>query len=148
MVYSDFTLTDLEFKFKLSNRHQQLFSAIQKQVPSPTLVEALAIARSLKIRSEKAKSELIITPILIDLMKRNTKFFTIYSGDTLIADKEQGLIGECDFILAKDTDSYNINTPIITLVEAKKSDIELEIEIHFYFPDFDVMDWVPGTYCF
>jgi len=66
-------------------------------------------------------------PILIDLMKRNGQFFTIYSGDRLVADKVNGLSGECDFILAKQTGSFDINTPIITIVEAKKNDIEIGI---------------------
>ena len=66
-------------------------------------------------------------PILIDLMKKNEKFFTIYSGDYLNADKEKGLAGECDFILSKNVGSFEINTPIFTIVEAKKNDVEIGI---------------------
>ncbi len=81
----------------------------------------------LPIRSEKAKSEWIVVPILKELRKRNDKFFTIYSGDVLIADEEKGLKGECDFILAKDIGTFDINFPIIQIVEAKKNDVELGV---------------------
>ena len=127
MAYSDFTLKDLKTKFGITNRVLQLFSNTPSIPISEALQEDLQLARMLPIRSEKAKSELIIMPILIELMKRNKQFFTIYSGDSLIADKANGLSGECDFILAKQTGSFDINTPIITIVEAKKNDVETGI---------------------
>ena len=95
--------------------------------PSNTLKLQLEEAKEMPIKSKKARSELIITPILMELRRVNNKFFTIYSGDSLIADKEKGLTGECDFILTKDTSSFSINLPIITIVEAKKQDMEMDI---------------------
>ena len=127
MAYSDFTFKDLKVKFGIQNKVANLFSNISPLKMSPSLKEDLHVASMLPIRSEKAKSELIIMPILIELMKQNEKFFTIYSGDTLIADKANGLSGECDFILAKNTGSFDINTPLITIVEAKKNDVEIGI---------------------
>lgn len=127
MAYSDFTLMDLKKKFDLDNRIEQLFTNINPISISENLKEDLNIAKMLPVRSEKAKSELIVMPILLELMKKNEKFFTIYSGDTLIADKTKGLSGECDFILAKDTGSFDINTPLFTIVEAKKNDVEIGI---------------------
>ena len=127
MAYSDFTLVDLKKKFGITNRVENLFTNIESIVVSKDLEEDLELARSLPVRSEKAKSELIIMPILIDLMKKNEKFFTIYSGDYLNADKEKGLAGECDFILSKNVGSFEINTPIFTIVEAKKNDVEIGI---------------------
>ena len=99
MAYKDFSLKDLKQKFDLSNKVENLFDHIEPLEITKNLQEDLDLARSLPVRSEKAKSELIIMPILLDLMKRNEKFFTIYSGDYLNADKEKGLSGECDFIL-------------------------------------------------
>ncbi len=37
---------------------------------------------------------------------------------------EKGLIGECDFILAKDTHSFDVSFPIFKLAEAPKNDLE------------------------
>jgi len=127
MAYSDFTLKKLKQKFGITNKVENLFEDIKPFEISKDLQEDLDLARILPVRSEKAKSELIVMPILIELMKQNEKFFTIYSGDTLIADKEKGLSGECDFILARDIGTFDINTPIITLVEAKKNDVEIGI---------------------
>lgn len=127
MAYSDFTLKELKAKFGVSNKVENLFDDIKPIKISKDLQEDLSLARLLPVRSEKAKSELIIMPILIELMKRNEKFFTIYSGDYLNADKENGLSGECDFILSKNVGTFDINTPILTIVEAKKNDVEVGI---------------------
>ena len=127
MAYSDFTFKELREKFGISNKVESLFDAVPRVTISEDLQSALDLARTLPVRSEKAKSELIIMPILLDLMKRNEKFFTIYSGDYLNADKERGLSGECDFILSKNVGTFDINTPLLTIVEAKKNDIEVGI---------------------
>jgi len=129
MAYSDFTLSDLRTQFKIENRLTALFdqSVITPIQASPTLQQQLQEASELPIKSEKARSELIITPILLELRRLNNKFFTIYSGDSLVADKSKGLTGECDFILAKETGSFSVNVPILTIVEAKKQDIEIGI---------------------
>ena len=86
--------------------------------------DTLAMTQQMPLTSEKAKSELIITPILVELRNRNNNFFTVYSGEVLNADPAVGLSGECDFILTKDTNTFAISAPIITVVAAKKDDLE------------------------
>ena len=81
----------------------------------------------MSLTSEKAKSELIITPILVELRNRNNNFFTVYSGEVLNANPAAGLSGECDFILTKDTNTFAISAPTITVVEAKKDNLELGV---------------------
>ncbi len=122
MAYSDFSLEDLEIKFGIKNQLASLFGEVVPIPPSETLKNALELAVELPVRSEKAKSELIILPILLELRNNSGKYFTIYSGDNLNVDEQ--LKGECDFILAKDVNSFTINYPIIHIVEAKKSDID------------------------
>ena len=124
MAYTDFSLNDLRTKFNIKNQVKTLFQDVTPLAISESLQDSLHLATLLPIRSKKAKSELIVMPILIELMKKNKRFFTIYSGDTLVADKANGLMGECDFLLTKNTGSFDINTPIISIVEAKKNDIE------------------------
>jgi hypothetical protein len=121
MAYSDFSLEDLESKFGIKNQTANLFDEISRIKPSQHLENALSLARELPVRSEKAKSEMIILPILLELRSINSKYFTIYSGENLNIDDQ--LKGECDFILAKDVNSFTINYPIVQIVEAKKSDI-------------------------
>jgi hypothetical protein len=124
MAYSDFTLSDLEEKFGIKNERKQIQFAHQLVEPSERLRIELEESIEMPIKSEKARSEWLVVPILRELRRRNSNFFTIYSGDTLIGDKLTGLQGECDFILAKDTKSYEISIPIFQIVEAKRNDLD------------------------
>ncbi len=124
MAYTDFTLEDLETQFGIKSHRRKLFGQLTPIAPSEKLQSDLELVNELYIKSEKAKSETIVFPILVELRRRNNKYFTIYSGDTLNADESRGLKGECDFILAKDINSAVINYPIFQLVEAKRNDIE------------------------
>ena len=127
MAYGDFSFDDIESKFGIKNKVKRLFDDLPPLEPSSNLKYALDMAAELPIRSEKAKSESIVFPILVELRHRNQNFFTIYSGDNLSVDNAQGLNGECDFILAKDVGSFSINYPIFQIVEAKKNDIEVGV---------------------
>jgi hypothetical protein len=122
MGYSDYTFEKIREKFGIDNRRANLSFEIIPQKPSDILSEHLEFMTTLNIRSEKARSEAIVFPILLDILKRNDHFFTIYSGDNLNVNDD--LRGECDFILAKDIQSYDVNYPIFQIVEAKKHDIE------------------------
>lgn len=129
MTYSDFTLTHLQRKFNINSKVLDLFdkNQINSIQPSNFLRQQLEEAAELPLWTEKARSELIILPVLMEMRRINKKFFTIYSGSVLNVDKEKGLTGECDFLLTKDTGSFPINHPIITIAEAKKQDMEAGI---------------------
>ena len=127
MLYKDFSLKLLKDQFGVQNQIGKLFGNLEPIEPSEYLRYALKIAQELPVRTEKAKSEYIAVPILNELRMRNDKFFTIYSGENLLADAEKGLNGECDFILAKDVRSFDLNYPIISIVEAKRHDLELGV---------------------
>ncbi len=124
MAYSDFTLSILEEKFGLKHERKRINFPNQPIEPSERLVLELEDSLDMPIKSEKAKSEWIVVPILKELRTRNNKFFTIYSGENLKVDKKRGLIGECDFILSKDIKSYEISAPLFQIVEAKRNDLE------------------------
>jgi hypothetical protein len=124
MAYSDFTLSDLEEQFGVKHQRKRLQFASKPIKPSEKLRFELDESTEMPIKSEKARSEWIVVPILKELRLLNNKFFTIYSGDNLVGDKEKGLQGECDFILSKDTKSYEVSVPIFQLVEAKRNDLE------------------------
>lgn len=124
MAYTNFTLEDLENDFGIKNRIVSLFHNVKTEEPSQKLKEELEESAELPRRTEKSKSEWIVAPILKELRRRNDKFFTIYSGEILNADEEKGLNGECDFILSRDIQTFNINYPIIQIVEAKRNDVD------------------------
>jgi len=129
MAYRDFTLEDLKRKFGLTNKVVPIFSniSIQPIRVSDWLNKSLSIGQRLRLRTEKAKSEAIVMPILLELKDRNDDFLMIHSGNTLKVDKERGLNGECDFILTANPTSYVIDTPIISVVEAKNDDLAMGV---------------------
>lgn len=127
MAYTDFSLRDLQIKFGIQNKVISLFEKFAPLSPSEWLNNTLTNALQLPNRSEKAKSEAIVFPILLELRMRNKNFITFYSGDVLIADEKNGLKGECDFIVTKDVGTFNLNCPILQVVEAKKNDLEIGV---------------------
>ena len=127
MTYTDFTLEEIESRFGIINRRQKIFTNIEPIQMSDYLRISLQNAEELPLKSEKSKSEWIVVPILTELRNLNNKYFTIYSGDYLNVDEANGLKGECDFILAKETGSFSVSFPILQIVEAKKNDLEIGI---------------------
>ena len=127
MAYSDFTLARLNEQFGLTNRRERLFHIVQPISPSSWLIDELQQLEELPVRTEKAKSEYIVVPILKELRRLNDKYFTVYSGEILTADLALGLNGECDFMLAKDINTFDLNYPIIHIVEAKRNDLEIGV---------------------
>ena len=125
MSYRDFNLAKIKKDFSLIEKKTSLFPNIQAIKPSDWLNQALEIGLELALSSssEKARSEFIIAPILIEMERRTNKRFAIYSGERLDVDTEKGLMGECDFILAKGIMGYELQPPIFGLVEAKRNDI-------------------------
>ncbi len=124
MAYSNFKLKEIERVAFLKEEVKPLFTNIKPISPSAWLVETLEKASHLLPKSEKARSELMIMPVLLELLHQNNYSFTIFSGENLEADSSMGLNGECDFILSKGEKSYTIQAPIFALVEAKQNIIE------------------------
>lgn len=127
MAYSEFTLDRIQERFGIENRLATLFDTIQPIEASEHLKLDLEEAGQFMLRSEKAKSEWIVVPVLKELKRLNRSFLAIYSGENLEADPSVGLNGECDFILAKDVHSYSISFPVLQVVEAQKQDFDLGI---------------------
>jgi hypothetical protein len=91
---------------------------------SDHLLQNLLDAQEESLRTEKAKSEYVIAPILKELRRNNRNRFSSFSGFELSVDKERGLTGFCDFILSAEPNKVEISAPIFCLVEAKKDDVE------------------------
>lgn len=127
MPYSKFTLPELRKKFGLQIERIKLFDNIAPIEISDWLKETLLIGGHISLSSEKAKSELIVTPVLLELLKRNNYEVSLFSGVDLNVDEKAGLTGECDFIIVAKPNAYDIESPIISMVEAKDDDISLGI---------------------
>ncbi len=123
MAYSNFTIKQVISQFNLNKKSIDLFPGITEVEASNNLKNTLSNIKTAMLVSEKAKSELIIAPILFDLYLKNDKKIGLYSGVNLEADPANELNGECDFILSTDTTDFKKESPIFGLVEAKKDDI-------------------------
>jgi hypothetical protein len=121
MAYSHFKLSQVKEKYGLLEKKEDLFPNLVALEPTSWLRETLEMAVQMPLNSEKAKSEFIISPILLEAWKLCDKSFTIFSGATL--DVENGLTGECDFILSGSAQSQEIEAPIFTLIEAKDDNL-------------------------
>ena len=127
MSYKNFSLERIRDEFGIQNKRQKLteFIEIKSIEPSAWLKETIEGYKLLPNRSEKAKSEAFVSPILLEIKKLNKEFITIHSGDMLNADPAHGLNGECDFIIGKETFSNTIDAPLFSVIEAKKGDLDL-----------------------
>ncbi|WP_367274522.1 hypothetical protein [Microcoleus sp. PH2017_25_DOB_D_A] len=89
---------------------------------SQTLQENISLA--LAINTEKARSELIVTPILVKLRKQFKYQISLFSGKEFNVDLEKGLTGFCDFLISRSPEQLLIKAPVVALVEAKNDDIQ------------------------
>jgi hypothetical protein len=124
MGYSDFTLDMVRHRFGVTVRDQLSFEEIGDLAPSPWLRESLENGIQLSRVSDKARGEFIVAPILIECRERMQRRISVFSGVALNVDAEQGLNGECDFILARTPSTAALQAPLMVIVEAKKQDID------------------------
>jgi len=124
MSYGDFDLKKVRDTFQLQIVEDvDLFSAWPDVEISPFLTQILKqnVPLALAMGTEKARSELIIVNILLELKnKLNVSFF---SGLDFNVDKTKGLNGFCDFIISQSSEQLFLNAPVIAMVEAKNENI-------------------------
>jgi hypothetical protein len=128
MAYRDFTtISKVRSAFNLTvDEKTVLFADVDAIAPSDylktTLTEYIPLATA--INTAKARSELIIAPILLEVRRILNFQIGFFSGTEFNADAKSGLNGYCDYILTASSDLYEIRTPVITLVEAKNENIK------------------------
>nr|WP_242022316.1 hypothetical protein [Trichocoleus sp. FACHB-90] len=127
MAYSQFSIEGIKNIFGITISEKfGIYNNIPDVNYSTLLAETLQynIPLALAITSEKARSEMIVTPILIELRKQLSEQISLFSGKKFNVDLEKGLIGFCDFLISKSPEQLLIEAPVITLVEAKNDNIE------------------------
>jgi len=124
VAYSDFTLQLVEANLGVVARPADLF-AEARPVPVPDwLRDQLARGLRQPLVSEKARSELIVMPVLLACQGSGAEAIAIFSGSRLDVSPDKGLSGECDFLLARAPQVPEVRAPLVAVVEAKKNDIE------------------------
>ena len=81
-------------------------------------------ALALAIHTEKARSELIVAPILVEVRRRAKQTVSLFSGVDFSVDPANGLSGVCDFIISQSPEQLFVNAPVLAIVEAKNDNIK------------------------
>ena len=126
MAYSDFTLKKIktELNIKIVEKNS-VFSHIKSVEISSYLKNTLKrnIPLALAINTEKARSEMIIINILLEIKEKFSDKISLFSGIDFNVDKEKGLTGFCDFIFSNSPEQLYLDSPVITITEAKNENI-------------------------
>lgn len=126
MSYSDFTIEDLRQKLNLrivsDSGH---FASVPPLIVSEWLKETLKKGAPLgvAIRTAKAKSELIVAPVLLEALEHVKPDASLFSGIDFTVDPDRGLKGNIDFLLSRSPEQYSLEGPVVTVVEAKRDDM-------------------------
>lgn len=122
MPYGEFSLAEVKTKFGLTTAEwPDLFAGVPEVAPSPRLRSILDefLPLALAINTEKAKSELLIAPLVLEVWSRLTGRMSLFSGVEFPVEPEVGLTGRCDFILSRSPEQEFITAPVMVIVEAK-----------------------------
>ncbi len=126
MPYSDFTLQRVKKELHLELIEEQgIFAQIEPVQPSELLTKNLEgnVPLALAVNTEKARSELIIATVLVELKQFFKKEISFFSGIEFNVDKEKGLAGFCDFMLSASPEQLMLCAPVLAVVEAKNENI-------------------------
>lgn len=126
MSYSEFNLRKVKQVFGLTTVEGERFLPIIEPIaPSATLTDFLAESLPLAIAtgSEKARSELIISPVLVEVRKILHREISLFSGAEFTVDPAVGLNGVCDFLLSRSPEQLEIEAQTVIIIEANKSDL-------------------------
>lgn len=128
MAYSDFTLQEATQRFQLViEEDHNLFAAVPEIVPGDFLRTLLEenVPLGLALSTEKARSELIIAPVLVEVRKLAQRHISLFSGVDFPVDAAQGLTGVCDFLIAQSREQFFVRAPVVMIVEAKNENFKV-----------------------
>ncbi|MBW4693404.1 MAG: hypothetical protein KME27_16760 [Lyngbya sp. HA4199-MV5] len=127
MPYSKFTLSKAVDDFQLTivegDRFLPEIPAIE---PTPLLKEILkeTLPWAIAVSSEKARSEGIINPVLLEVKRQLQGQISVFSGEEFNVQPEAELTGYVDFLISRSPEQLFIKAPAVILVEAKKEDLK------------------------
>lgn len=122
--YRYYKLSDLSEICGVNNQNiSQMLYPVTDLVPTDLLTGILARNMEIPMKNEKAKSELLVMPILTEIAFINQNFKPL-SGLTFNVDVEKGLKGVCDFLISSKPNAVELEVPVVCVFEAKDDNIE------------------------
>ncbi|MEB3289352.1 MAG: hypothetical protein VKI82_05520 [Leptolyngbya sp.] len=130
MSYKDFTISKLKSQFNLRLIEQETPIVPKALIcPSPYIQETLKrnfrIAQA--VSTEKIRSELMIAPILMELVVLMEHQISLFSGSDFTVEPASGLNGWVDFLISLSPEQLEIEAPVTVIVEAKKEELNVGI---------------------
>ncbi len=128
MPYSQFTtIRKVKEAFNLKVIESDRFIPVLDPIPASKLLtemlkETLPLVSTLG--SEKARSEGIIYPLLLEVRRILDCQVSLFSGEDFTVEESVGLNGICDFLMTRSTEVLEIEAPAIVIIEAKKTDLK------------------------
>jgi hypothetical protein len=125
MSFQNFTFPQVQQDLGVTVDEADLFAHIALVALREEFVAALTEGTNLAlaVNTEKAKSEFIIAPLLLEFRRSLGDRFGLFSGVELAVDPTRGLNGVCDFIITKSPRQFILSSPLIAIVEAKNDNL-------------------------
>ncbi len=127
MSYSNFSLDLLKERFSLRiSSDKELFTDIEGVDVSSWLKETLQqnYPVAIAIHTEKARSEMIVAPVLLEVRRQLNNQISLFSGVEFNVDFQLDLKGVCDFLFCLSPEQLSITAPVVTIVEAKNDNLK------------------------
>ncbi|MFZ4667060.1 MAG: hypothetical protein ACOYME_11595 [Prochlorotrichaceae cyanobacterium] len=127
MSYRDFTWAKAKQDFSLTTLEgEPFFLEIPEITSSSLLNETLKrnIPWAIAVGNEKARSEAIINPILLEVKQIFQGKISVFSGEEFNINAALGLNGTCDFLISQSPEQMSLEAPVLVVVEAKKDDLK------------------------
>ncbi|MEO1375936.1 MAG: hypothetical protein AAFW70_16790 [Cyanobacteria bacterium J06635_10] len=129
MPYSQFTLPKVIQDFNLNLVEGVSFFSKPETIVKPSSYLAEFLNKNLQLaialNTEKARSELIICPLLLAVKEALNNEISLFSGEEFNVEAETGLTGICDFILSCSKEQLFVKAPVAVIVEAKKENLKV-----------------------
>jgi len=125
MAYSDFkTLEQVNQKLSITiQADNECYRHIEPVQLTQWFVDTMKMAytKAVRINTERARQALIVDNVLMEL-NQHVKI-SFFLENTFNVDINKGLTGNPDGIISKSDNQLYITSPVVVLVEAKKSDL-------------------------
>jgi len=125
--YKEFSWKKAKQDFNLTTVEGERFlPEIPPVMASPELTYILKqnVPWAIAVGNEKARSEAIINPVLLEVRRILHNDISVFSGEEFNVDSNVGLNGYCDFLISRSNDQLAIEAPAIVLIESKKEDLK------------------------
>ena len=127
MPYRKFTLPQVVDNFQLTLVEGDRFLRdIPPVQPSSLLADILkdTLPWAIAVSSDKARSEGIINPVLLEVKRQLAGKISVFSGEEFSVQPDVDLTGYVDFLISRSPEQLYVKAPAVVLVEAKKEDLK------------------------